>query len=122
MRDIDEAGAGLIDRFGPLPPEVEALLKTILVKALCRQANVEKVDAGPKGAIITLRHNEFPNPAGLVKMLTDPGMQVRVRPDQKLVFARDWPSPDARLKGTAAILSRMARIAGEMGAVATLAG
>jgi len=122
MRDIDEAGAGLIDRFGPLPPEVEALLKTILVKALCRQANVEKVDAGPKGAILTLRKNEFPNPAGLVKMLTDPGMQVRVRPDQKLVFARDWPSPDARLKGTAAILSRMARIAGETGAAATLAG
>ena len=122
MRDIDEAGAGLIDRFGPLPPEVEALLKTILVKALCRQANVEKVDAGPKGAIITLRHNEFPNPAGLVQLISDRQMQVRVRPDQKLVFARDWPSPDARLKGTAAILSRMARIAGEMGAVATLAG
>jgi transcription-repair coupling factor (superfamily II helicase) len=121
-REIDSAGAELIDRFGPLPEEVEALLKTILVKALCREANVEKVDAGPKGAVISLRHNEFPNPAGLVRMLSDPGMQVRIKPDQKLVFARDWPTADARLKGTAAILSRMARIAGEAGAVATLAG
>jgi transcription-repair coupling factor (superfamily II helicase) len=110
-REIDAAGAELIDRFGPLPDEVEALLKVILVKALCREANVEKVEAGPKGAVVTLRHNEFPNPAGLVQMVSDPGMQVRLKPDQKLVFARDWPNAASRLKGTAAILSRMAKLA-----------
>ncbi|ODT24702.1 MAG: transcription-repair coupling factor [Kaistia sp. SCN 65-12] len=121
-REIDAAGAELIDRFGPLPEEVEALLKVILVKALCRTANVEKVDAGPKGAVVTLRHREFPNPAGLVRMVSDPQMQVRIKPDQKLVFSRDWPTAEARLKGTAAILSRMARLATETGAAATLAG
>ena len=109
--EIDRAGAELIDRFGPLPDEVEALLKVILVKALCRAANVEKVEAGPKGAVVTLRHNEFPNPSGLVKMVSDPGMAVRLKPDQKLVFARDWPNAASRLKGTAAILSRMAKLA-----------
>jgi len=111
IRDIDGAGAELIDRFGPLPEEVEALLKVILVKALCRQANVEKVDAGPKGAVITLRNSEFPNPAGLVKLVSDPANQVRIKPDQKLVFARNWPNADARLKGAAAILSRLAKLA-----------
>jgi transcription-repair coupling factor (superfamily II helicase) len=110
-REIDAAGAELIDRFGPLPDEVEALLKVILVKALCRAANVEKVEAGPKGAVITLRNNEFPNPAGLVGMMTDPSMAVRLKPDHKLVFARDWPNTASRLKGTAAILQRMAKLA-----------
>jgi transcription-repair coupling factor (superfamily II helicase) len=121
-REIDAAGAELIDRFGPLPPEVESLLKVILVKALCRAANVEKVDAGPKGAVITLRNNEFPDPAGLVAMVSDPGMQVRIKPDQKLVFAREWPTAEARLKGTAAILSRMAKLAAGSSEPATLAG
>jgi len=111
IREIDAAGAELIDRFGPLPEEVEALLKVILVKALCRKANVEKVDAGPKGAVITLRNNEFPNPAGLVQMVSDPGNQVRIKPDQKLVFARNWPTPEHRLKGAAAILSKLAKLA-----------
>ena len=110
-REIDAAGAELIDRFGPLPDEVEALLKVILVKALCRAANVEKVEAGPKGAVVTLRNNEFANPAGLVQMVSDPGMAVRLKPDQKLVFARDWPNAGSRLKGTAAILNRMAKLA-----------
>jgi transcription-repair coupling factor (superfamily II helicase) len=111
IREIDSAGAELIDRFGPMPEEVEALLKVILVKALCRQANVEKVDAGPKGVVISLRHNEFPNPAALVRLVSDPANQVRIKPDQKLVFARNWPTPDARLKGAAAILSRLAKLA-----------
>lgn len=115
IRDIDAAGAELIDRFGPLPEEVESLLKVILVKALCRQANVEKVDAGPKGAVITLRNNEFPNPVGLVKMVSDPASQVRIKPDQKLVFARNWPTPNDRLKGAAAILSRLAKLAENAG-------
>ena len=109
--EIDAAGAELIDRFGPLPDEVESLLKIILVKALCRQANVEKVDAGPKGAVLTLRNSEFPNPTGLVQLVSDPGNQVRIKPDQKLVFMRNWPDAEARLKGTAGILSRLAKLA-----------
>ena len=120
-REIDAAGAELIDRFGPLPSEVEALLKVILIKALCRTANVEKVEAGPRGAVVVLRHNEFPDPAGLVRLMADPAMHARVKPDQKLVFARDWPNAEARLKGTAAILSRLARLAQGAASVTTLA-
>jgi transcription-repair coupling factor (superfamily II helicase) len=110
-REIDAVGAELIDRFGPLPEEVEALLKTILVKALCRTANVERVEAGPKGAVVTFRKNEFPDPSALVAMVSDPAQGVRVRPDQKLSFLRNWPTADSRLKGTASILSRLAKLA-----------
>ena len=47
--DIDAFGAELIDRFGPMPDEVQSLLKVVFIKSLCRIANVEKLDAGPKG-------------------------------------------------------------------------
>ena len=109
--EIDEFGAELIDRFGPLPDEVEALLKIIVVKSFCRTANVEKVDAGPKGAVVTLRNNTFPNPAGLVQLVADPTQAARLKSDHRLVFSRHWPTQEHRLKGTASLLLRMARLA-----------
>ena len=65
--EIDAMGAEIVDRFGPPPPEVDLLLKLVRIKALCRRANVEKLDAGAKGLTLAFRDNSFANPAGLVK-------------------------------------------------------
>ncbi|MNJ01986.1 hypothetical protein D3C73_1617840 [compost metagenome] len=46
-----------------------------------------------------------------MKLVSDPANQVRIKPDQKLVFARNWPTPETRLKGTAAILAKLAKLA-----------
>lgn len=109
--EIDSFGAELIDRFGPLPEEVQHLLKIVFIKGLCRKANVEKVDAGPKGIVITFRNSEFSNPAGLVSYIAEQGVLAKIRPDQKVVLTRDWDKTDARLKGTATVLTKLARLA-----------
>ncbi|MCX5578681.1 transcription-repair coupling factor [Kaistia terrae] len=110
---IDGFAAELIDRFGPLPDEVEHLLKIVYIKALCRKANVEKVDAGPKGIVIAFRNSTFANPAGLIRYIGEQGSLAKVRPDQKIVLIRDWEKPEQRLKGTAVILTQLARMAEE---------
>ena len=110
-REIDAFGAELIDRFGPLPPEVDHLLKIVAIKGLCRRANVEKIEAGPKGAVITLRDNTFARPEALVAFIRDQGPSARVRPDMKVVFFADWERPTDRLKGAARILSGLVGIA-----------
>ena len=109
--EIDGFGAELIDRFGSLPSEVEHLLKIVFIKALCRQANVEKIDAGPKGIVIAFRKKEFPNPAGLIGYITEQGVLAKIRPDQKIVLSRDWPDAEERLKGAAVILSKLVKLA-----------
>ncbi len=110
--EIDAFAAELIDRFGPLPPEVENLLDVVSIKVLCRRANVEKVDAGPKGAVVSLRNNTFPNPAGLVDFIGKQAGTVKLRPDHKLVFIRPWETPNMRVKGLQAVLGQMAALAG----------
>ena len=111
--EIESFAAELIDRFGPLPEEVGHLLEIVRIKALCRKANVEKVDVGPKGAVISFRNNLFVNPAGLLKWIQLEGSLARIRPDQKVVFIRDWDNAGKRLKGTATVLTVLARLAEE---------
>jgi len=110
-QEIDGFGAELIDRFGPLPQEVEHLLKVVFIKALCRKANVEKLDAGPKGVVVQFRNREFPDPAGLVRYIAEQGSLARIRPDQGIVLMRDWPTPEKRLAGSAVVMTQLARLA-----------
>ena len=97
--EIDAFGAELTDRFGERPPEVDQLLKLMSIKALCRRANVEKVDAGPKGVVVSFRDNAFANPDGLVRYIAEQGSFAKVRPDMRIVFSRDFESPDDRTQG-----------------------
>jgi transcription-repair coupling factor (superfamily II helicase) len=110
-REIDAFAAELIDRFGPLPPEVENLLEIITIKRLCRDAGVEKLDAGPKGAVLGFRNNEFANPGGLIGLIQKNAGTLKVRPDQRLVYARNWETPKERVAGVTKLMQALAKLA-----------
>lgn len=109
--EIDDFAAELEDRFGKLPLEVENLLDVVAIKALCRAAHVEKIDAGPKGAVMTLFKNEFPNPAGLVEFISQQAGTVKVRPDHRIVIMRLWHTVEERMTGMKQVLGRLAELA-----------
>jgi len=109
--DIDRFAAELIDRFGPLPDEVKHLFEIVTIKQLAKQAGVEKIDAGPKGGTIAFRNNSFANPIKLIQFINQHSGTMKVRPDQKIVVARDWPTPDDRLAGAKALLTQLAKLA-----------
>lgn len=109
--EIDSFAAELVDRFGKLPPEVDNLLAVISIKQLCRAAHVEKLEAGPKGAVIGFHNNTHPNPAGLVAYLSRQGAAMKLRPDHKLVALRVWDNEATRLKGIQRLLKELAETA-----------
>jgi transcription-repair coupling factor (superfamily II helicase) len=113
-REIDAFAAELTDRFGKAPLEVHHLMEVVSIKAMCRRANVEKLDAGPKGIVLSFRDNQFRNPEGLIAFIRERGKEAIIRNEksgQKLVILADWDTPEERLKGTAEILRRLAGIA-----------
>jgi transcription-repair coupling factor (superfamily II helicase) len=110
--DIDAFAAELVDRFGELPEEVKHLLDVVEIKGLARQAGVAQIDAGPKGAVIAFRRNEFANPEGLVAYMQKSRGALRLQPDHRMVFKADWDLPELRLKGVRALALKLAEIAG----------
>jgi transcription-repair coupling factor (superfamily II helicase) len=113
--DIESFAAEMIDRFGPMPDEVKQLMTLVGVKALCRHAHVEKLEAGPKGIIIGFRANSFANPAGLVRYIAKQGSDAKVRPDMKIVFIGDFERAADRLAGARKIMRDLVQIAEKKG-------
>jgi len=110
--ETDAMAAELADRFGPVPPEVENLLEVVAIKRLCREAGVEKLDAGPKGVVLTFRGNRFANPGGLVAWVQARKDQVKLRPDHKLALLQEMDLTQ-RVKAARGLLGALARVARE---------
>jgi transcription-repair coupling factor (superfamily II helicase) len=110
--ETEAMAAELVDRFGKLPDEVENLLQVVALKRSCREAGVEKLDAGPKGMVLTFRGNAFRNPAGLVSWLASKGGLVKLRPDHKLAISREMTVPE-RVRTAREVVGALDRIAGQ---------
>jgi len=108
---IEAFAAEMIDRFGPLPEPASNLLKIVEARNAARAAHVQKIEVGPKGALVTFVNDNFPNPAGLVEWLHRLKGQARLRPDQKLFLARDFGNGAARLSGAVALARGLAQAA-----------
>ena len=111
--EIDAFAAELVDRFGPVPPAVEHLLKIVAIKRQCRAAGVGKLDAGETGAVLRFHGDRFADPAGLVAFIGRQPAGVRLRPDHALVVKRGWRAVEARLDGVREILGELVDIASE---------
>jgi transcription-repair coupling factor (superfamily II helicase) len=108
--ELEGFAAELIDRFGPLPAEVETLLTVVRIKALCKRAGIAKLDGGPKGATVQFHMDKYANPAGLVQFLQDQKGLAKVR-DNRIVVRRDWSTDKGRLQGAFAIARDLAALA-----------
>jgi transcription-repair coupling factor (superfamily II helicase) len=66
--ESEALAAELVDRFGPLPEEVENLLQVVHLKRACRIAGVEKLEAGPQpgrpGAVAWQKQRRGQAPSG----------------------------------------------------------
>ena len=101
----------LIDRFGPIPSEVDNLLKTVEIKLLCRIANIEKIDAGAKGILIAFRNNVFSHPDKLLEFIQMSFGVIKVRPDQRLFIEKNLESYDVRVETIKNYVKKLSQLA-----------
>ena len=95
--ELNDMREELIDRFGQIPEEVENLLKTVEIKQICQLANIERVDAGARGILISFHKNTFKNVDKLMSFITSQLGAIKVRSDQKLFIEKNLASYQTRL-------------------------
>ena len=105
--ELEGFAAELIDRFGPLPREVNTLLLIVRIKEMCKRAGISRLDGGPKGATIQFHNDKFASPQGLVEFITDQKGLAKVR-DNKIVVQRDWAQERDKIRGAYAIAKELA--------------
>jgi len=86
-------------------------LRTVGLKLLCREAGVEKVDAGPRGVLFAFRNNSFANPAKLIEFIQKHSAFVKLRPDHRLLLLQTWETDAGRLGGVGKLVDTLARMA-----------
>ena len=107
--ELEGFAAELIDRFGPLPKEVNTLMLIVRIKGMCRKAGIAKLDGGPKGVTIQFHNDRFASPGGLVAFLEDQRGLAKLR-DNKVVVQRDWTRTSDKIKGAFAIAKDLAAL------------
>ena len=105
--ELEGFAAELIDRFGPLPKEVNTLMLVVRIKAMCKRAGIAKLDGGPKGATIQFHNDKFASPQGLVEFIQAQDGLAKVK-DNKIVVRRDWRKDSDKIKGAFAIARDLA--------------
>jgi len=105
--ELEGFAAELIDRFGPIPKEVNTLMLIVRIKAMCKRAGISRLDAGPRGATVQFHNDKFANPAGLVTFLRDQGPGAKVQ-GTKIILQGEMKADSDRIRAAFAIARDLA--------------
>ena len=107
---IAAMAAEIDDRFGPAPKPVRTLYRVLEMKALCREAGIRSVEAGPRGVRLGLDRAALADSGRLVRFVVARAGQVRLRSNGAIVLDRPLATADARLRGAVGFCREVAAV------------
>ena len=104
---LDDLNAELHDRFGPLPPPAQNLLRIAKLKLVARAIGVRRLDLGPQGGSVLFEEHSAIDPATVVRMVQKSARDYRLEGPLKLRVSRQLPAETARFEFAAQLLQRL---------------
>ena len=105
--ELDDLTAELHDRFGPLPPAAQSLLRIARLKLAARALGVRRLDLGPQGGSVWFEERSKIDPATVVRMVQKGAREYRLEGPLKLRVSRQLPAESARFEFAAQLLKRL---------------
>ncbi len=109
--ELSQYAAECADRFGAPPKEFYDLLTIMAIKQFCRVANIAKIQAGPRGAVVQFYQNNFANPQELLQFINEQNGLITMKPDHSLVVVRNWQDNAKKLQGVRNLSAKLAQLA-----------
>ena len=107
--EVEGFAAELIDRFGQLPAEVNALLLVIRLKAKCKRANVSRIDIGRTGATFQFHDERVICERKLADFLVRQSIPTRLK-DNKILITHDWKTNGDRIRGAFEMVRELSKV------------
>ena len=104
---LDELAAEIHDRFGPLPPAAQNLLRITRLKLLARSLGVRRLDLGPQGGSLTFEPHARIEPATLVRLIQRAPREYRLEGALKLRVTRALGAEGERFEYAGELLRRL---------------
>jgi len=104
---LDELTAELHDRFGPLPPAAQNLLRIAKLKIRARTLGVRRLDLGPQGGSVLFEERSAVDPSTLVRMVQQGAREYRLEGPLRLRVSRALPAESARFDFATQLLRRL---------------
>jgi len=105
--EIADFKADLADRFGPPPAEATHLLDVLTIRNTCKNLNIEKLDAGPRGITLHFYQKTFAHPMNLLKLIQTNAGIITLNPDQSVSFNTPTQTDSKRLAQTQKVLAKL---------------
>jgi transcription-repair coupling factor (superfamily II helicase) len=99
--EVSDLRAELVDRFGELPDEVDALSELMLLKQEMRELRLRALESGAGRLVVTLGQDALLDGAKVAGLVQKSKGVYRLTPDLKLIARRDGPDQPAALLGEA---------------------
>jgi len=104
---LDDLSAEIHDRFGPLPPVAQSLLRIAKLKLTARALGVRRLDLGAQGGSVLFEERSRIDPATVVRMIQTGAREYRLEGPLKLRVSRQLPTENARFEFAADLLRRL---------------
>jgi transcription-repair coupling factor (superfamily II helicase) len=104
---LDELTAEIYDRFGPLPPVSQALVRIAKLKLVARALGVRRLDLGPQGGSVVFEEHHSIDPGVVVRLVQKAPREYRLEGPLKLRVSRALPEEEARFGFAADLLKRL---------------
>jgi transcription-repair coupling factor (superfamily II helicase) len=105
---LDELAAEMVDRFGPLPPPIDSLLRVTRLKLQATALGLKRLDVGPAGGLVDFAADHRVDPGQVLKLVQRAGRVYRLEGANRLRHSLKAETPEARFKVAAELLSTLA--------------